>query len=147
MTETHKHPNLPKEITEQLDALALKGAAMRQAGDADGFYENLEVQWTLIPEPKYEWDYYPQVKTVAALKFIGKLDQCARLYVWIERLFAAYHDTDRTGPFTNFTAGQALLDCGRESEAAQMFKTVLNTHGPKWFTGDYKSFLVIAQND
>lgn len=138
---------LPKNISDEIDKLSMIGGELRQAGNGKAFFENLEQIWDLLPEPKTSWDYYPQVKSSAALKFVASFEQCHLANIWIDRLFAAYHDIDRQSEYTNLTAGHALMQCGRTEEATVMFKTVLRNHGPQWFEGEYRPYLELAEEE
>ncbi len=138
-------PPLPKEISAQLDALAYQLGDARRAGDAAQWSDLSEQAWDLLPDPKTEWDYYPQTISRNAVEISSSFGLCDQLDVRIGRFYATHFDTGRQSEYTNLIVGHALFQCNRQEEAVVLFRHVLANHGPQWFMGNYRSYLELAE--
>lgn len=138
---------LPPAISQELDVLAVQTGEHRKAENGEALGNSLEEAWNLLPEPKAEWDYYPQVTALAAVSLLPKFGQCENIDPWLERLYATHFDLERRSEYTNLLAGHALMQCARKNEAVALFKQVHLEHGPQWFIGEYAPYLNFAEGN
>lgn len=141
----NKKPELPKALTTEIDDLLGRSGDADRAGNGALSMQLVEEAWSLIPEPKTEWNFYPQTIARATVETIPEIGQCQFLDLWIERMYQTYFDPDRAHTFTNMVAGHALFQCGRQPEAVAAFKRVLQAGGPGFFTGPYRPYLDLAE--
>ena len=139
-----KQPLAP-EIEAEITRILTEAGQARRAGDGQKWLALRDRAWDLLPEPKTEWDFHPQTMARGAVETIPGLGLCDQLDVWIDRMYATHFDLARQSEYTNLIAGHALYQCNRKSEAIVLFKHVLAHHGPKWFMGDYRPYLEMAE--
>lgn len=142
---TNTKPDMPATLVKEVEALMRKSGEARRAGQGRASLPNSEEAWSLIPDPKTEWNFHPQTIARGVVKTIVDREGCDFLDLWIERMYETYFDPDRVHTFTNMIAGQALLECGRKDEAVAAFRRVLHYGGPGFFTGTYPPYLDLAE--
>lgn len=141
----NEKPDMPPALVAEVEALMKKSGEARRAGQGRASLQYSEEAWSLIPEPKSEWNFHPQTIARGVVETIVERQGCDVLDLWIDRMYLAYFDPARAHTFTNMVAGHALFQCGRQSEAVAAFKRVLQAGGPGFFTGPYRSYLDLAE--
>ena len=97
--------------------------------------------WNLIPDPKHEWDYYPQslsVSFVADYTDIGDVEAVKR---WINEAYLAYGDPDKENHYTLMLEGSSLYKLGLKDDAYLVFDRIFSTYGRDGFKGDQREYL------
>lgn len=143
----NKKPDLPADVIARLDDLLGRAGDADTAGNGELSMALSEEAWAEIPEPKTEWNFYPQTISRGTVEVIPEIGQCAALPVWLDRMYKTHFDPDRIDPYTNLVAGNSLYKCGQLDEAKEAFIRVLDRGGPEYFSGEYKRYLPFAQKD
>lgn len=141
----NQKPDLPKTLEAQINDLLGRSGAADRAGNGQLSMQLVEDAWGLLPEPKLEWNFFPQTIARGTVETIPEIQQCQHLDLWLDRMYATHFDIDRQSEYTNLVAGHALFQCGRTDEARTLFRHVLTTHGPQWFSGEYRPYLDLAE--
>ena len=137
---------LPAEIDEIIGDLADKTADARDAGDFDTMMRLNDESWNALPEPRTAWEFEPQSIARGAVEDIAETGAgAAMLDTWLERMHAAYFDPGQDNIELNLIAGTALMRVGRDAEAVARFKKVYAASGPRWFKGEYRRYLELAE--
>ncbi|PID37370.1 MAG: hypothetical protein CR993_00740 [Rhodobacterales bacterium] len=140
----NRKPDVPQALADELDDLLGRAGEADRAGDGALSMQLMEQAWSLLPEPKTEWNYFPQIIARSTVEAIPEIGQCDGLDPWLERMFLTYFDPKRRDPYTNMVAGHTLFQCGRQEEAVAMFRQVLKTGGPEHFSGQYRPYLELV---
>jgi len=143
MTKTK--PDMPASLVSEVEGLMKKAGEARRAGQGAASLAYSEEAWSLIPDPKTEWNFHPQTIARGVVETIVERQGCGVLDLWLDRMYQTYFDPDRLHTFTNMVAGEALLKCGRRDEAVAAFRRVLQQGGPGFFSGAYRPYLDLAE--
>lgn len=126
-----RFPNVPTAIEKEIDTL------IESEGPA-GFAVQLEQAWELLPEPRLEWDYYPQVLSQAGCSAGVKRGDWDLAERWLARGRAAHaatgdHDDVSDIPMDGW---EARIKVARgDSDAFDYCQGLLAKHGPRFFSG------------
>ncbi|AKM24562.1 hypothetical protein GUF72_11985 [Xanthomonas citri pv. citri] len=97
--------------------------------------------WALIPEPKANWDYYPQSLSASFVKDYADLHDQENVHRWLEVMALMYDDPDHTDHLVLMTEGEAMLQLGDEARACAAFGKIYALYGKKGFAGHQKRYL------
>ncbi len=138
-------PELPEALVAVLNDLMRQSGELRRAGNAPASLAISDEAWDVIPEPKTEWNFYPQRIAAGVVETIVEREACGVLDIWLERMYATHFDVERQTPYTNLMAGHALHECGRTTEALALFRQVYETHGAEYFVGVHRPYLDMVE--
>ena len=132
---------LPTEISAKVDLL-LKDARVRNGGgDVAGAAASALAAWELLPEPRLDWDFYPQIITRGLIGFYAALKDRDKARKWIELMAKAYDDPDHEDHLVLMVEGEAHHQLGDRDRAAYVFARILEIYGEGGFEGDQKQYL------
>lgn len=136
-----RRPQIQSAIRDEIDDILNRSGEYFRAGDLTGALELALKAWNLIPDPKHEWDYYPQslsVSFVADYTDIGDVEAVKR---WIKEAYLAYGDPDRENHYTLMLEGGSLYKLGLKDDAYLVFDRIFSTYGRDGFKGDQREYL------
>jgi hypothetical protein len=139
MSKDKLPPNVSSAIDEKL---AEAGAAWRAGDHARSQALRLEA-WALIPEPKLQWDYYPQQiarNVVTRYRDMGEFDLAKQ---WLDTMRAAYAPANEASDDSiGFLEGTVLFEAGEHDAAFERFDKLYRKYKNKFFQGaDNKKYL------
>lgn len=136
-----RRPQIQSAVRDEIDDILNRSGEYFRAGDLTGALELALKAWNLIPDPKHEWDYYPQslsVSFVADYTDIGDVEAVKR---WINEAYLAYGDPDRENHYTLMLEGSSLYKLGLKDDAYLVFDRIFSTYGRDGFKGDQREYL------
>ena len=141
----NRKPEMPSSLVSEIEALMKKSGESRRAGHGTASLELSEEAWSIIPDPKTEWNFYPQTISRGVVETIKERGACRVLDKWLDRMYLTHFDPEHIDPYTNMVAGHALFRCNRREDAVAAFKRVLKYGGPGHFSGEYRPYLDLAE--
>ena len=138
-------PDLPEALESLLNELMRRSGEARRDGNGPQSMVLMDEAWSIIPEPKTEWNFYPQRIAAGIVETVTERQACAVLDLWLERMYATHFDVEHQQPYTNLMAGHALFECAREDEAIALFQQVYDTHGKDYFVGVHQPYLDLVR--
>lgn len=137
----NRRPQLPDDIVDQIEKLRAQARESYQAQDRKGFAAHIEQAWALIPDPKENWDYYPETLTRSLVRVYLELGNVAAVRTWIDRAYLVYDDAKRENLFVLMLEGDALYRLERRDEAYDVFSRVFDLFGRDGFKGEHLDYL------
>lgn len=130
-------PAIRKQIDELLEASGKKFSS----GDLQGSLDIALQAWDLIPEPKADWDYYPQSLSAGFVQDFADLGDKANVAKWSQIMAEMYGDTNHEDQLVLMTEGEAMYKLGDKDRAYYVFGRIHELYGRKGFAGDQSTYL------
>ena len=131
-----RNPQLPKDISDKMDQM------LREAGEKfrNGMpNECIELQlkaWALIPEPKTEWDFYPQVMYKDIVNDYTSIKNVGEAKKWIAIAYKMFNDPDRTSHYVLSLEATSLYKLDLLDESYEVFDRIFELFGREGFQGE-----------
>ncbi|MFK1432507.1 hypothetical protein ACIU0H_02455 [Pseudomonas aeruginosa] len=133
---------MKKNLTEQqlnsLKGYSKEGRAYWQAGDIALAEEKFLHAWSVIPEPKEEYDY-AQSLSRGLVTFYRNVKDYERAKSWIPVMALMYGSA--SDPSVQFLAGTVHFEAGEFDHAFSLFKSLYDSFGTRPFQGEEKKYL------
>lgn len=136
-----RKPEIPKDIRVHIDKLLEQSGQQFSSGDLQASLRTALQAWELIPDPKENWDYYPQSLSsgfVIDFADLGDKEGCLR---WIETMALMYGDPNREDHQVLMQEGEAMYKLGDIDRAFRAFSRIKEIYGRKGFAGHQKAYL------
>lgn len=131
-----RKPELQRVVSEKIDALLRSAGESARAGDLKESLEQEMLAWDLIPEPKAEWDFYPQSICTNILDDYVAMGDVQNSKKWIARMYEVYDDPKHEDHYVLMTEGSALIKLGLEEDAFAIFDLIYRKFGRRGFEGE-----------
>lgn len=138
MTEAKQ---LPAEIQTRMDELLGSAGEVAHGGDFPKSIELSLQAWSLMPEPKHQWDFYPQTLAAGLIDDYVAVGDADSARAWIESAYKMYDDTDRRNHYVLMMEGAALYKLGLLNDAYAVFDRIYQIFGKAGFKGEEKAYL------
>ncbi|MFS4439329.1 hypothetical protein ACMA5I_14040 [Paracoccaceae bacterium GXU_MW_L88] len=139
--DMNRKPEIESDIRQRIDDARAQGREKAKAGNFAGMEAHMQEAWDLIPEPKKNWDYYPQSLSVAFVSLHTRLGDPAKAKQWIPTVYEMYDDADRESLYTLKIEGEALYKLELFDEAYPVFERVHELYGRDGFKGEHLQYL------
>lgn len=129
-------PQLPKAISDKMDGI------LQQAGELyrnESYNESIELQlkaWDLIPIPKEQWDFYPQVLSKNIVNSYTTSQDIQNVKAWIEIAYKMFNDPDRTSHYVLSLEATSLYKLDLLDESYEVFDRIFELFGREGFQGE-----------
>lgn len=137
----NRKPEIQGSVRKQIDEILAKSGNLFQLGDIQASLDLALTAWELIPEPKYQWDYYPQSLSVGFVEDYTELSDPNAVKHWIPIVYQAYGDPDRKNLYVLMLEGGALFKLGLKDEAYLVFERAFQLYGRDGFKGEHLEYL------
>jgi hypothetical protein len=135
---------VPKDISEAIGQISKMGREAWRAGDITAAEESFLSAWKLIPDPKFDYDFFPQTMSRGLVEFYRDTAQFAKARAWLETVRQAYLPIDEASEATIlFLEATVDYDSGELVSAFQRFETLYKLYKMRPFQGQddrYKRF-------
>ena len=125
-------PTIRKRIDELLEASGEKFSS----GDLRGSLDIALQAWDLIPEPKSDWDYYPQSLSAGFVQDFADLGDKESVSKWSQIMADMYGDPNHEDQLVLMTEGEAMYKLGDKDRAYYIFGRIYEIYGQSGFSGD-----------
>ncbi len=134
---------LPSAISGKVDLLLKEARVRHQSGDVAGAIVSALSAWELLPEPRLDWDFYPQIMTRGLVGFYVEVNDQTNARKWIEVMANAYDDPNHEDHLVLMVEGEAYHHLGERERATYVFTRIFEIYGENGFEGDQKQFLAL----
>ena len=132
---------LPKDLDEKINALATSAWTEWQKGDSSIAEASFLKAWDLIPDPKFEYDLYPQALSRRIAVFYRDSKQDSKALEWLDIVKQAYSPLNDASLATiTFLEATVDFDAGRLDQAFSKFESLYKEYGKRPFEGAEKRF-------
>lgn len=144
---TASSPEVPAADRESVDRAAGEVRRALTAGDVDAALVAMDQAWAALPEPKLQWDFYPQVLSRTFADQLARAGRGEDAVRWLRVTRQAY-DAPEVGDQVpiDLIDARIRLGLGRREEAVRILAGILDAYGRRPFTGDNADLLPIAES-
>jgi hypothetical protein len=128
-------------IRERIDELLETSGKKFSSGDLKGSLDIALQAWNLIPEPKSEWDYYPQSLSAGFVQDFADLGDKENVSKWSQIMADMYDDPNHEDHQVLMTEGEAMYKLGDRDRAYYVFGRIYEIYGQKGFAGTQSTYL------
>jgi len=124
-------PDLPAELDNQIEKHL-------EYELPQGLAAQLEEAWEMLPEPRLEWNYWPQSIAKSACDYAVEIQDWALAERWLARGRDAYAVVSTGDPMGDAPMDhwEARIRVARgDADAAEYCRGLLAKHGPNFFKG------------
>ena len=133
---------LPTELAERFDELAESAHAAEQKGDVAQAEKLYLDAWSLLPEPVYDINFYPQVYSRVIVEFYRDSNQHEKAVDWLGKMEMAYAPlNDASTASIAFLRATVLHDGGKLDEAYELFDSLHKKYATRPFKGKDQRWL------
>jgi hypothetical protein len=132
---------LPKEISDEMDALLAKAGENTRSGKLREGIELALEAWNLMPEPVGQWDFYPQVNARNMVDDYVSVRDMANTKKWIEITAQMYDDPNHEDHYVLMLEGEAMYKLGDLDRAYYAFGRIHEIYGRSGFEGEQLEYL------
>ena len=135
-----KH-SVPDEIALKIDHWISVSKVNRESGKLILVVEALRSAWNEIPEPKFDYDFYPQSLSRALVNLYQDLRQFEEARAWLHVVRKVYEPpSDASESTIAFLEATVDYEAGDEDEAFAKFETLHAKYGMRPFQGQDKRY-------
>ena len=132
---------IPDSIKVHVESLHKEVGASFKEGNFKNALEGIEEIWRLLPAPQFNWDYYPEAISRAAIKVCLGLRDFSKARHWLENLRSAYEDTQKEDPSCRFIEAEICFAEGQLDEAYLLFDGLYRDYKKRPFEGSDPKYL------
>lgn len=132
---------LETNLRMQIDDLLKQSGDKFSADDLAGSLQVALKAWDLIPEPKSEWDYYPQSLSSGFIQDYVDLGDKENVAKWAAIMAEMYDDPNHEDHLVLMTEGEAMYKLGDKDRAYYIFGRIHEIYGRKGFAGEQSRYL------
>ncbi|MBO3273616.1 hypothetical protein [Pseudomonas schmalbachii] len=136
-----RKPELPVDVCLKIDEALTASGKLYQAGNIEKAIEEGMVGWSLIPEPKAKWDYYPQSMSAHFLQSYAMLGDIESTKKWVEITAQMYDDPNHEDHYVLMLEGEAMYGLGDLDRAYYVFARIHEIYGRNGFAEDQIKYL------
>lgn len=136
-----RKPEIDTEIREKIDLILNESGKKFSDGDLTGSLNLALDAWNMIPDPKNQWDYYPQSLSRGFVEDYAELNDIQNVKKWIEIMAAMYDDPNHEDHLVLMTEAEAMYKLGAMDRAYYVFGRIYEIYGNKGFAGEQKRYL------
>lgn len=137
----NRKPEIEGPLRQKIDDLLVQSGEHFRNGDLTRSLETALQAWDLIPEPKAQWDYFPQSLSAGFVQDYTDLGDVEATKRWIKAVYEMYDDPDRESLYTLKIEGEALYKLGLMDEAYDVFARVFEFYDRDGFKGEHLQYL------
>lgn len=137
----NRRPEVSADIKEQIEDLRAQAREAYRDGKRSSFAKSMEQAWALLPDPKAEWDYYPETITRSLVRIYLEMGDVSALKRWIAEAYVVYDDPRRENLFVLMLEGESLFKLDLLDEAYGIFDRVYTLFGRDGFKGEHLQYL------
>ena len=139
------YKTLPEPVSHSIDQLMESGRTAWQAGDLVTAEADFLAAWKSLPEPKNQWDYYPQSLSRGLVLFYQKRGDFDQALTWLETMRAVYGQDPVSERLVEMMAGAVYFEKGDLDTAFAFFKVLYEKDGKRAFEDSDKRYLRLVQ--
>ncbi|WP_205910271.1 hypothetical protein [Rhizobium sp. FKY42] len=143
----NRKPELDTNTRSTIDAILKESGDRYSAGDLKGSLDAALKAWSLIPDPKNRWDYYPQSLSAGFVQDYTDLNDKANVEKWVAIMAEMYDDPNHEDHLVLMTEGEAMFKLGDMQRAYYIFARIYELYGSKGFAGEQLAYLEFYQKE
>ncbi|MDO5528046.1 MAG: hypothetical protein Q4F71_01465 [Paracoccus sp. (in: a-proteobacteria)] len=136
-----RKPEIPEPTRSEIEALI---SASREAFDAGDLQKSHQIglqAWDLIPEPKAQWDYYPQSLSKTFVEDSAELGDAESTHKWVEIMAEMYDDPNHEDHYVLTAEAEAMEMLGDRERFHYVVGRILELYGEAGFEGEQREWL------
>ena len=137
-------PEIPEPIKTEIDEMLAVSAQHYQDGDLQEALKLAHAAWNLIPEPKKNWNYYPQTLAASFIEDYVDLGELDKVRQWIATTYEVYDDESHKDHYTLMLEAEALYKL-EQDDAIDVFRRIYEIYGPRGFKGEQRKYLELVE--
>lgn len=145
MTNTNRKPNVPAEVEAVIDNAADEFDAAIERGDFEAAEIAARASWDAIPEPKSQWDYYPDVLPRDYADLFVRAGDVEHAASWLAIAMGSRPIQVGENVPLQRVAARVRAAMGDRETAEMIAGTLLERYGKRPFSGDDSDLLPLAQ--
>ncbi len=134
---------LPKDVETKLLGLCATGRAAAKRGEVEQAERAFVDAWSLIPDPKAEWDYSQSLSRGLVEHFLSTR-HFEKAKAWLVTTRAMYGSDPASIASLAMLAGRIHFEAGELDEARRIFADLHRKHGKRPFAARDKKYLRLA---
>jgi hypothetical protein len=124
---------LPKDVEANILKLCATGREAAKRRDLEAAERAFVDAWALIPDPKAEWDFYPQSLSRGLVEHFMSMGQHDKAKAWLITTRAMYGSSPASDASLAMLAGRVCFEAGELDEAKRIFADLHRQHGRRPF--------------
>lgn len=136
-----RKPQIEKNLAAEIDEILAKSGEKYQNGKKEESLKLALDAWKLIPEPKRNWDYYPQSLSAGFVEDYVELGDKKNAQKWIEIMAEMFDDPNHEDHQVLMTEGSAMYTLGDIDRAYYVFGRLYEIYGEPGFKGEQHQYL------
>lgn len=141
--DMRNRPAVPAELEAELEQRDEQSWEAAKQGDFRTSLEILESQWSLLPAPPEQWDYWPDTLSRTGVETCRDGRLFAEADVWLERMRSVFSQGAQD-PGIQLLEAQLAFERG-DADAVAKLQAILQSYSATLFGGDDPKYLESAR--
>jgi hypothetical protein len=136
---------LPKEIVFRLEETCALGRAAREKRALEEAEKLFTEAWELLPDPKAEWEYWPQSLSRGIVEHFLMVGQPEKAKPWLDVVREMYGKGAASDATIDFLAGRVHFEAGELDRARALFSALKKKYRKRPFQGYDRKYLRLVE--